>query len=174
MAEKCGKPVVIKPAPKNFIFMSAASAAVFGAVSFLLFGISESLGAYFCGGAHVLSFAVLTAVIIAAAGTALPIAEMVFTQELEITEKEVIYRKGLITKKTMTVSRNFMLSVEVSQTPCQLLAGTGDITVISGGYAVIRMRGVASPSAVAAEYLGARGAAASEQHTDMRPGDQDG
>ena len=147
--------VVIKPAAINFIGTFAVSAIVLGVVTFLLLGLSKYIGFFLKGSSiNIISLLVVAAVGLTLAGIVVPIVENIFTQELEINGREVVYSKGFLTKRTTSIGRNYIFSVEVTQNFYQRLVGTGDILVISGGYAVIHMYGAADPFGVVEKYLG--------------------
>lgn len=154
MGEISGKSIIIKPAARNFIGTFILSAIVLGIVTFLMLGLSKQMGFFFKGSnINILSILILVSMVISIVGTILPLVENIFTQEFEITESEVIYRKGFLTCKSTAINKSYIFSVEVTQSLYQKLVNTGDISVISGGYAVIQMKGAAEPFLVVEKYL---------------------
>lgn len=150
--------VVIKSAAINFLGTFVVSATALGIVTFLLLGLSHYTGYFFKGSSvNLFSLFIVASVILTLAGIVVPIVENIFTQELEINDHEVIYRKGFLTKRTTSIGRNYIFSVEVTQNCYQRLVGTGNILVISGGYAVIQMYGASDPFGVVEKYLGSNG-----------------
>ncbi|NCB44355.1 MAG: PH domain-containing protein [Clostridia bacterium] len=140
MAEK-PKEILVIPILKNFTGQFVLIAVVLGIVSFLFLGIARHIGFLLPGGVVLASLMTIIILLIVILSVLFPITENLFTQQLLVSEEEIIFKKGFITKKQVMMPRHFIFSVEITQTPYQSFVKTADISILSGGYASIEFKG---------------------------------